>query len=64
MQLFIVGCNKKCSALAISVSSGEIASCLEKAYDKIALTEAGRMLFFESEKLVRDYAKEVRVVVA
>jgi len=39
--------------------SNEIASCLEKAYDKIALTEAGRMLFFESEKLVKEYAKEV-----
>ncbi|XP_052700636.1 26S proteasome non-ATPase regulatory subunit 8-like [Crassostrea angulata] len=34
----------------------EIASCIEKAYEKIALNEAARMLFFENAKPMKDYA--------
>ncbi|XP_074656852.1 26S proteasome non-ATPase regulatory subunit 8-like [Tubulanus polymorphus] len=34
----------------------EIAGCLEKAYEKIAFSEARRMLYFESEKQMKDYA--------
>lgn len=34
----------------------EIASCLEKAYNKIDFSEAARMLFFESEKPMAQYA--------
>jgi 26S proteasome regulatory subunit N12 len=36
----------------------EIASCLEKAYEKIGFAEAGRMLFFDTEQMVSDYAKD------
>ncbi|XP_046561962.1 26S proteasome non-ATPase regulatory subunit 8-like isoform X1 [Haliotis rubra] len=38
----------------------EIAGCIEKAYERIALTEAGRMLFFESQKPMKEYATQVR----
>ncbi|ELU07645.1 hypothetical protein CAPTEDRAFT_162401 [Capitella teleta] len=34
----------------------EIAGCLEKAYEKIAISEAARMLFFDSEKPMREYS--------
>ncbi|XP_046351362.1 26S proteasome non-ATPase regulatory subunit 8-like [Haliotis cracherodii] len=36
----------------------EIAGCIEKAYERIALTEAGRMLFFESQKPMKEYATQ------
>jgi 26S proteasome regulatory subunit N12 len=36
----------------------EIASCLEKAYEKIGFAEAGRMLFFDTEQMTVNYAKE------
>ncbi|KAH9519504.1 26S proteasome non-ATPase regulatory subunit 8 [Bulinus truncatus] len=34
----------------------EIAGCIEKAYNRIGLNEATRMLFFESQKTVREYS--------
>ncbi|XP_005097023.1 26S proteasome non-ATPase regulatory subunit 8 [Aplysia californica] len=34
----------------------EIAGCIEKAYNQIGLSEAARMLFFESQKPMKDYA--------
>ncbi|XP_064599763.1 26S proteasome non-ATPase regulatory subunit 8-like [Liolophura sinensis] len=34
----------------------EIAGCIEKAYEKIAFNEAARMLFFESQKPMKEYA--------
>ena len=34
----------------------EIAGCIEKAYEKIAFTEAARMLFFDSQKPMKQYA--------
>ena len=37
----------------------EIAGCIEKAYEKIAFSEAARMLFFETEKPMKTYAEEV-----
>ena len=37
----------------------EIASCIEKAYEKIKFGEAARMLFFKV-KLMEDYSEEVR----
>ena len=37
----------------------EIASCMEKAYEKIAFSEAARMLFFESQKPMKQYATNV-----
>lgn len=40
-------------------SRNEIASCIEKAYEKIALNEAARMLFFENAKPMKDYAVQV-----
>ena len=39
----------------------EIAGCIEKAYEKIAFSETARMLFFESQKPMKQYAAEVRV---
>ena len=38
----------------------EIALCIEKAYDRIALSETARMLFYESVKPMKEYAKQVR----
>lgn len=40
--------------------SDEIASCLEKAYEKIAFSEARRMLFFDTDQMMLDYSREVR----
>ncbi|XP_078000731.1 26S proteasome non-ATPase regulatory subunit 8-like [Glandiceps talaboti] len=34
----------------------EIAACAEKAYEKIAFSEAARMLFYQKQKDMRDYA--------
>lgn len=34
----------------------EIAGCIEKAYEKVQFNEAARMLFFESQKPMKDYA--------
>jgi len=34
----------------------EIAGCIEKAYEKLEITEAARMLFFKTPKEVREYA--------
>ena len=39
----------------------EIAGCIEKAYTTIALGEAARMLFFESQKPMQDYAEKVSI---
>jgi len=39
----------------------EIAGCIEKAYEKIALNECGRMLFYESVKQMKEYAQQVIV---
>jgi len=36
----------------------EIAACIEKAYEKLGLTEAGRMLFFKNKKDMNEYAKK------
>ncbi|KFM80339.1 26S proteasome non-ATPase regulatory subunit 8, partial [Stegodyphus mimosarum] len=36
----------------------EIAACIEKAYEKLALSEASRMLFFTHKKDVTDYARK------
>ncbi|KAK3092286.1 hypothetical protein FSP39_000771 [Pinctada imbricata] len=42
--------------ILLNTIRNEIASCIEKAYDRIALNEASRMLFFESVKPMKDYA--------
>ncbi|XP_054711664.1 26S proteasome non-ATPase regulatory subunit 8-like [Uloborus diversus] len=36
----------------------EIAACIEKAYERLALNEASRMLFFTNKKDMTDYAKK------
>ncbi|ESO93619.1 hypothetical protein LOTGIDRAFT_232655 [Lottia gigantea] len=36
----------------------EIAGCIEKAYEKIAPSEAARMLFFENQKLMKEYSEQ------
>lgn len=46
-------------SLNIFFFRNEIASCIEKAYEKIALTEAARMLFFDNAKPMKDYAVQV-----
>lgn len=38
---------------------GEIAVCLEKAYEKISLNEATRMLYLANVQAIRDYAAKV-----
>lgn len=38
---------------------GEIAACLERAYQKISLTEAARRLNLPSQKAITDYGKQV-----
>lgn len=47
-------------ASAMDCCSAEIASCLEKAYEKIAFSEARRMLFFDTDQMMLDYSREVR----
>lgn len=37
----------------------EIAACIEKAYEKLALNEASRMLFFTNKEEMNEYAKKV-----
>lgn len=37
----------------------EIAGCIEKAYPKIAMSEAARMLFFDTQKPMTEYAQKV-----
>lgn len=39
----------------------EIAGCIEKAYHRIGLSEAARMLFFDSQKPIKDYAAKVTI---
>ena len=40
----------------------EIASCIEKAYEKLGLSEAARMLFFESVKPMKEYGVQVVIL--
>ena len=47
--------------LLIYTCRNEIASCIEKAYEKLALQEAARMLFFESVKPMKEYAVQVNL---
>jgi len=49
-----------CDCTVIECCRDEIARCLEKAYEKIAFSEARRMLFFDTEQLMINYAREVR----
>ena len=37
----------------------EIAACLEKAYEKISLSEAARMLNLQNQSLIKDYGIKV-----
>lgn len=39
--------------------SDEIAGCMERAYERLAFTEAARMLFFETQKQMKAYADKV-----
>ena len=45
---------------AFCVRRDEIAACIEKAYLKIAMSEAARMLFFDSQKPMQEYAQKVK----
>jgi len=38
---------------------GEIAACMEKAYDKISVNEAARMLHFNSAATILEYGAKV-----
>lgn len=38
----------------------EIASCVEKAYERISVPEVTRMLFLDAPKLLAGYASKVR----
>ena len=53
-------CNNfiSCSMYTLFVRD-EIAACTEKAYQCISLPEASRILYFESEKDMRAFAKKV-----
>ncbi|KAK0046898.1 26S proteasome non-ATPase regulatory subunit 8 [Biomphalaria pfeifferi] len=42
--------------ISLNTIRDEIAGCIEKAYNRIGLNEAARMLFFESSKLMKEYA--------
>ena len=39
----------------------EIAGCIEKAYERIAFSEAARMLFFDTEKPMKKYSEEASI---
>lgn len=38
---------------------GEIAVCLEKAYEKISLNEAARMLYLPNVQAIKEYGTKV-----
>lgn len=38
---------------------GEIAACMEKAYDKVTLNEAARMLHLNSMQAIQEYGNKV-----
>jgi 26S proteasome regulatory subunit N12 len=40
-------------------SRDEIAGCIEKAYTQIQISEAARMLFFDSQLPMQEYAAKV-----
>ncbi|XP_045185496.1 26S proteasome non-ATPase regulatory subunit 8-like [Mercenaria mercenaria] len=44
--------------ILLNTIRNEIAGCIEKAYEKIALNEAARMLFYESVKQMKEYATQ------
>ena len=46
------------------VHRDEIAACIDKAYLKIAMSEAARMLFFDSQKPMQEYAQKVKAAAA
>lgn len=41
---------------------GEIAICLEKAYEKISLKDVARMLYLPNEETAKNYGVQVRIV--
>ena len=49
-----------CQVLFLSLYRDEIATCIEKAYNQIGLSEAARMLFFETQKPMKEYSMEVK----
>ena len=40
----------------------EIAQCIEKAYEKLEISEAARMLFLESKGAMISYAQSVGII--
>lgn len=44
--------------ILLNTIRNEIALCIEKAYNRIAISEAARMLFYESVKPMKEYAKQ------
>ncbi|WAR18510.1 PSMD8-like protein [Mya arenaria] len=44
--------------ILLNTIRNEIAGCIEKAYEKIALNEAARMLFYDSVKQMKEYAQQ------
>ncbi|XP_023244119.1 26S proteasome non-ATPase regulatory subunit 8-like [Centruroides sculpturatus] len=44
--------------ILLNTVRNEIASCIEKAYEQLAFTEARRMLFFETQDKMEEYARE------
>ena len=52
-------CLKRPCNVSFVFHRDEIAGCIEKAYERLAFSEAARMLFFESERPMKQYAQEV-----
>ena len=64
LSLYDAAVKNETSSIVFSVFSvgrDEIAGCIDKAYTKIALSEAARMLFFDSQKPMQDYAQQVKL---
>lgn len=41
---------------------GEIAVCLEKAFEKISLKDVARMLYLPNEELAKQFASKVKII--
>jgi hypothetical protein len=54
-------CTRVCTRMHMHTLREEIASCSEKAYERLRLVDAQKMLFFASEAETRSYAEQVRL---
>lgn len=68
MQIFLAKGNVPAESynffidILLDTIRSEIAACLEKAYEKISLNEAARMLNFSTQTAIKEYGVKVCVM--